>query len=405
MQKKEEHVSNIILSMLKALIKSKLRLGKINGFERYMLAQIGLPDRVPTALAATNVEPSLVNPKYNWKNLANDPKANLELFDQVCDIVKADLILAPVWMGAMFTGVAELGTVFKLDEERVPYATGFPIREKEDIEKIKLSEKPTGYLKMYFDIIAEAQKRYPDMLIPLTFDGPWDLAMLLRGDDKLPTDMRLHKDYRETDDPVRKRKIRELGDPDFYPSIMELTTKIAIHNIELAKSYGLPLIGSILIDQYAASPVMSRHDYVNYVLPYIEKVWIHYNKKLGIIYPCPSPMQMKNILENEPPGIAHQIYWSNYIFPTTPEGITIPEYDQPAFELSREYKKNFVYFVHGKFLREASKEEIEDLVKRVLTMAVNMRASVSLMIASVPQGTDLQKVNFAFSLTEKYGRY
>ncbi len=398
-------MANLILTMLKAIIKNKLNLGKINGLERFMLAQIGLPDRVPTALAATNIEPYLVDPEYNWEILADDPEANLKLFNKVCEIIKSDLILAPVWMGLMMAGVAELGTVFKIDKQRVPYAVEFPIREKEDIKKIKLSKEPVGHLKMYFDINAEAQKRHPDMLIALVFDGPWDLAMLLRGDDKLPIDMRFHKDYMETDDPDRKRKIREHGDPDIYPAIMELTTQIAIHNIKLAQLQGLPLTGSMLLDQYAASPIMSRHDYVRYVLPYIEKVWECYNKKIGIIYPCPSPTQMRNIIENEPPGIAHQIYWSNYIFPTTPEGVTLPEYDQPALELAKKYKKNFVYFIHGKFLRDASKKEIEDVAKRVLTLATNTRTSLTLMIASVPPGTDLQKVNFAFSLVEKYGRY
>lgn len=398
-------MANLMMTMIKALIKGKLGLGKINGLERFMLAQIGLPDRVPTSLAATNIEPYLVDPKYNWEILSRDPEVNLELFDRVCEILKVDLIMVPVWMGLMFTGAAELGTVFKIDKNRVPYAVGYPIKEKEDINKIKIPEEPTGHLKMAFYITKEAQRRHPEMLIPMSFDGPWDLAMLLRGDDKLPLDMRLHKDYMETNDPVKKRKIKERGDPDIYPAIMELTTRITIRHFQLAQQYGLSLLGAALVDQYAASPIMSRNDYAKYVLPYIEKIWKQYNQKIAIVYPCPSPMQIRHILENEPPGIAHNITWSNYIFPTTAEGITLPEYDKPAFELAREYKKNFTYMIHGKFLRDATNQEIEQVVKRVLTLATDMKTSISLNISSVPPGADLQKVNFAFSLTEKYGRY
>ena len=61
-------MANLILTMVKALAKSKLKLGELNGMERFMMAQIGLPDRVPTMLAATNIEPYMLDPRYNWKS-------------------------------------------------------------------------------------------------------------------------------------------------------------------------------------------------------------------------------------------------------------------------------------------------------------------------------------------------
>ncbi|MGD8455042.1 MAG: hypothetical protein PVF83_01565 [Anaerolineales bacterium] len=114
---------------------------------------------------------------------------------------------------------------------------------------------------------------------------------------------------------------------------------------------------------------------------------------------------MRKILETEPPGINHQIGFSNYVFPTTPEGITLPEFDRPAFELAKEYKKNFGYLIHGKFLRDATESEIEELVKRVCTTAIEIGTSIMISIASVPPGSSIEKTNFAFSLVEKYGRY
>ena len=83
----------------------------------------------------------------------------------------------------------------------------------------------------------------------------------------------------------------------------------------------------------------------------------------------------------------------------------LPEYDRPSFELAKEYKKNFGYFVHGKFLKDATSGEIEALIRRVCALATDMRVSVSVTIASVPPGTDLDKVNFTFDLVKKYGRY
>lgn len=398
-------MANLMLTMVKALVKGKLGLGRLNGMERFMMAQIGLPDRIPTMLAATNIEPYMLDPQYNWKMTVESVEANVALAERVCELFDCDLISVPIWQGTMGMGAADLGTVYKISEERVPYPVEYPIQSRADLEKIRIPEEAAGYLKMNFDIQREIQRRHPELLLTLNMDGPWDLAMLLRGDDKLPMDMRLHKDYMETDDPVRREKIRKRGDPEIYPAIMELTTRLAIRHLELAVKHGLSLLGAALVDQYAASPIMSRRDYVAYVLPYIEKVWLHHKKKLVIVAACTSPGEMRDILETEPPGINHQLLWSNYIFPTTPAGVTLPEYDQPAFELAREHKKCFSYIIHGKFMRDATADEIEELVRRVCTLATDMRTSISVSVSSVPPGTDLEKVNHIFNLVKKYGRY
>jgi len=396
---------NLILTMVKALAKKKLQFGKLSGLERFMLAQAGLPDRIPTMLAATNIEPYMLNPQYNWKSTVESLEANIALADQVCAQFDCDLVFVPVWMGTMGMGAADLGTEYKISKKRVPYPVAYPIKSMEDIVNIKPPEEVSGYLKMFFDVTLEIQKRHPEQFSPLALDGPWDLAMLLRGDDKLPFDMRIHKDYMETDDPVRKEKIRKRGNPEIYPAIMNLTTRLVIRHFELAKKHGLPLFGASLVDQYAASPILSRNDYVRYVLPYIEKVWLYHNKKLGILAPCASPMEMKKILETEPAGINHQISWSNYIFPTTPEGVTLPEYDKPVFELAKIHKKCFMYIVHGKFLRDAYEDEIEALIKRICTLATKMRTSITISLSAITPDTDLDKIHKVFYLVKKYGRY
>jgi hypothetical protein len=62
---------SIMLVMAKAMVKGKLNPGALTGLERFMLAQLTIPDRVPTMLAATNVEPALIDKKYNYKLLAS----------------------------------------------------------------------------------------------------------------------------------------------------------------------------------------------------------------------------------------------------------------------------------------------------------------------------------------------
>jgi hypothetical protein len=397
-------MANPVLTMGKGLLKQKLHLGTLTGMERFMVSAVTLADRAATFLAATNVEPDLIDPRFDYVLLSESVEANLELFDLVRQRVQADVVAVPYWLGLMCVGPAEFGTVFKIEKRRVPYPIEYPIKKQEDIAKIKIPQEATGYLKMVFDINKEAQRRYPDSPVLLMLDGPWDLAMLLRGDHDLPTDMRIHRDYAEAKDQATKDKIRRFGNPDIYPSIMELTTQLSIRLFQLAEENGLSLMGSALVDQYAAKPIMSREDYFKYVHPYRVRVWEGLGKKVSPGYQVPSPEEVE--LNMQDPVLRKGFGGlSNYIFPQTPEGITLPEYDRPMLEMARKYKQSYMYMVHGKYLRDASEAQLEATVQRICKMATDMRANLMVSIASVPPGASVDKANYVFQLVEKYGRY
>ena len=112
----------------------------------------------------------------------------------------------------------------------------YRIRDMKDLSAIAPLKEPTGDFKLALDIHREVQRR---QLCFFVSDGPWDLAMLLRGDQNLPRDFRLYKDYIETTDPVGKERIRKHGDPDLWPAIMELTTQIAIQNFRSSNNMAL----------------------------------------------------------------------------------------------------------------------------------------------------------------------
>lgn len=115
---------NLMVTVAKALIKGKLRVGTLTGLERFLLAQMTLPDRVPTLLAATNVEPQLIDPQFNYRILAESAEANLALFGKVKERFPFDVLTAPTWLGLMVTGAAELGVEFRIEEERVKVIVG-----------------------------------------------------------------------------------------------------------------------------------------------------------------------------------------------------------------------------------------------------------------------------------------
>jgi len=397
-------MANVLLTMGKALLKHKLHIGHLTGMERFMVSAVTLADRPSTFLAATNVEPELIDPRFDYVLLSQSVEANLELFGLVRQRIHADIVAVPIWMGLMHLGPADLGTVFKVEKRRVPYSVDYPIKKPGDIARIKIPQTAGGYLKMYFDINKEVQRRYPDALAMVMMDGPWDLAMLLRGDRELPKDLRLHKDYSQAKDQAARDRIRRFGDPDLYPAIMELTTQLAIRQFQLAAENGLSLMGSSMIDQYASKPIMSREDYFQYVHPYRMRVWEALDKKINPGYIVPSPQETELNLQDPVlgKGLAGV---SGYIFPQTPEGLTLPEYDRPMLELAKKYNQSYGYFIHGKYLRDASESQLDATVQRICRMATETRVNLMVSIASVPPGASVEKANYVFQLVEKYGRY
>jgi uroporphyrinogen-III decarboxylase len=397
---------NIMLTMLKAMWKGKLNPSALNGLERFMLTQFTVPDRIPTMLAATNVEPSLIDAKFNYKLLSQRVDANLELFTRVKQRFPFDVIMVPCWLGLMLTGTAELGVKFAIEEDRVPYACDHPIQTIEDVRKIKPFTQPTGYFKMTLDIYHEAQRRFPDTMVTFTNDGPWDLAMLLRDDKQLPLDFRLYKDYIETQDPARKEKIKKFGDPDLWPAIMELTTQISTQIFSLAAQHGISLMGSAMVDQFATKPVLNTQDFIKYVLPYSQRAREALGGKVSLGYMVNSPQELESLLTHPALGKSLAMMgFTNYIFPTTPEGLTLPEYDEPMMALAQKNKKVFSCIIHAKFVRDATVQQIEQVVKRICEMAVKMKVRMMLSLGAIAPGTDLPKIDALLDYVHEYGRY
>ncbi len=399
-------MANILVVMGKALWKGRFSPGRLTGLERFMLAQLVLPDRVPTFLAATNVEPYLIDKKYNYTMLAQSSEANLELFGRVKERFPFDVVSVPTWLGLMLTGTAELGVQFAIEENRVPYANAHPIQSMEDVRRIQPYTEPSGYFKMALDINREAQQRFPDTMVTFMNDGPWDLAMLLRGDKQLPMDFRLYKDYTETSDPLRKQKIRRYGDPELWPAIMELTTRIAIQNYTMAKRHGINMLGAAMVDQFATKPVLGIEDFIKYVLPYSDRARAALGGGVGLGYMVTTPQELEKYLSHPTLGKALAMSGiTNYIAPTTPDGVTLPEYDEPFMALAKKNNKAYNYMVHAKFIRDATGQQLEEVLKRVCQMAVQTQTRLMISVGAIAPGTDLEKIDALLEHVHKYGRY
>ena len=74
-------------------------------------------------------------------------------------------------------------------------------------------------------------------------------------------------------------------------------------------------------------------------------------------------------------------------------------------ELAKEKNRAYMYLVHAKFIRDATGEELEAVVKRICGMATKMRTRLMIGVGAIAPGTDLQKIDALLDAVHEYGRY
>lgn len=138
--------------------------------------------------------------------------------------------------------------------------------------------------------------------------------------------------------------------------------------------------------------------------PYRIRAWEALGQKVTAGYNVTSPAEAE--LNMQDPVLGKEFGgFSNYIFPQTPEGITLPEYDQSMLDLAKKYKQSYMYMLHGKYLRDATEAQLDATVQRICKMATQVRVNLMVSITSVPPGASVDKANYIFRLVEEYGRY
>ncbi len=179
---------------------------------------------------------------------------------------------------------------------------------------------------------------------------------------------------------------------------------MAIRQFQLAAENGLSLMGLTLVDQYASKPIMSREDYFKYVHPYRVRAWEALGKKVNTGYIVPSPQETEQNMQDpvlgEVPGRGQRLH-----LPADPGGRHRAGVRPAQLELAKKYKQTYSYFIHGKYLRDATESQLDATVQRICKLAVEVRANLMVTISSVPPGASVEKANYVFKLVEKYGRY
>ncbi|MFW9970680.1 MAG: hypothetical protein ACFFDF_10805 [Candidatus Odinarchaeota archaeon] len=392
--------------IVKDIVKGKLKMAMgrpITGSERFLLTSLfSKIDRVATLLVPSNIHPKLLDPDYDFVRLTNNWEANLELFAIMRErFPNVDAAMPASWLGLAGMGQVEIGTTMRILAMVEPSPDVYAL-DKMALEELELP-KLEGFLKNQIELIIETQQRYPNMNSPPIIEGSFDMAILLRGE-KLFNDFLLYKSFINAKDLNQKERIKKKGDPTFFPRLMDFTTEVSIHIGKMYKEQGINMLGCVIVNQYANPPIMSPNDFINYIYPYVETVWKEFKKYRPTAgYMPPSPTVANEISNYRAlSGIA---CFNNYMFPQNEIGLTSGTYDEEMIHLSKEIKTPYQYLIHGKFLRDGTKPEIEAQVKKICELAVENDVPLAVGVAAVPLGTDLTKIDLILNSVEKYGVY
>jgi hypothetical protein len=119
-----------------------------------------------------------------------------------------------------------------------------------------------------------------------------------------------------------------------------------------------------------------------------------------------TPQELEQLLDHPVLGKALLMSgFTNYIFPTTPNGVTLPDYDEPMFTLTKKHKRTYNYMVHAKFIRDATVQELEEVVKRICRLATQTKTRLMISVGAIAPGTDLAKIDALLDCVHTYGRY
>jgi hypothetical protein len=395
-----------MFQIIKNIVRGKVKMSRgrpLTGSERFLLTSLfSRIDRVATLLVPSNIHPKLLDSDYDFVRLTKNWEANLELFDILRKrFPTADAAMPASWLGLAGMGQVEMGTTMRITPMVEPSPDVYAL-DKMSLEDLELP-KLEGFLKNQIELIVGTQKMYPDMNSPPIIEGSFDLAILLRGE-KVFNDFNLYKSFVNAPNEEQKEKIKKRGDPTFFPRLMDFTTEASIHIGKMYKEQGVGMLGCVIVNQYANPPIMSPNDFLTYIYPYVETVWKEFKRYRPTAgYMPPSPAVAKEIGEYRAlSGIA---CFNNYMFPQNEIGLTPHAYDEEMIQLSKELKTPYQYLIHGKFLRDGTKEEIEAQVKRVCEYAVENEVPFAIGVAAVPLGTDLTKIDLILNSVEKYGVY
>lgn len=232
-------------------IEANIEREEMTPLERWKLAlQLAEPDRVPVAMSSLEYNARIGG--YKISEVLTDPKKAViaDLATVAADF--SDTVMA--WADPHVVGVELLGTKIEYPEDATAILREFPVKSREDLDKIKIPNPyRDGHLPMILQILEFVSDKVGDKVpILQCTNGPWGYAGDIRGYDKLMKDTR--------------------KDTDFVHALMEISTKMAITINKAFQEAGRNII-TWPWDAMAEPECIGIKAYEELVWPYEKKVF------------------------------------------------------------------------------------------------------------------------------------
>lgn len=185
-----------------------------------------------------------------------DPKIFIKAQVAAVERYRPDIM---VMQGDLLMQAEALGTELRFPEDSLCIPTKYFLEDKSKLNKIELVDpQKDGRMPGYLEVLSETKRIITDSIVSSVIEGPWTVAIGLRGADDLIRDA--------------------MKDGDYVHELMALTTQMAIRFGEAV--YPLQ-VGLSYSEAPASCSLISPKIYREFVFPYHKQIVDHFKEKKG----------------------------------------------------------------------------------------------------------------------------
>jgi uroporphyrinogen decarboxylase len=321
-------------------------------------------DRVPIYPITARFNARISN--ISMKEFLTDPAQMARAILTYYNMFHPDICLV---MGDMYYEVEALGAKLEFPENDLCRERGNLLENKEDLAKLKVFDpKKDGRLPTYLEACQRVSAEVKDANVSGVSCGPWQIAILLRGAERL---------IRDT-----------FTDPDFVHELMKFTSQVAEKAILAQSEVG---VGISFSEAACSLNLISPAIYRNFVLPYHKEIVGHCReRKVGLA------MHICGHID----AIMEDVVSTGVSAISVDEGSSL----QKMIEVAKD-KAVVIGNVAVGLFRDGTKEQMEAAVKKCIDIAAKDSGYVLASGCEIPGESPIERVRDFFSAGTKYGSY
>lgn len=321
-------------------------------------------DRVPTTVVLGLFQAKLANIPIT--EFLTKPDKLAESMLKSYTLLRPDSVIV---YGDTYLEAEALGAEIGFREEGPPYLKKLLLEDKSALSRLNTPDpKSDKRLPYYLEAGERVLSSIKDAAVSGLLNGPWNIAMNLRGTQELIYDT--------------------VDDPDFVHELMRFTTQVVQRFGDAQRDVGL---GISIADASASCSLISPQIYRVFVKPYHDELVAYFKqRKTGV-----------------------SLHICGYIDPIMEDvvatGVSAISIDGPSSlkRLVEVSQKRIVVIgnVATELFSQGTKEQIEEAVKYCIEIAAEGSAYILSSGCEVPYDASLENIRCFMEAGHKYGRY